>query len=493
MKLIEIKKILTATLCIVLASSCNNEYLNVEPIDRYVVTNFPKNESQIDQSVIACYRQVFNIVNSSLWVWGDFISDNTSFRYNPNDRGGIAIEELDEFVALADNGNFNNLYRDSYEGVLRSNYVLQNIDGLTFSSDQKKNIRTAEARFFRAWHYFNLVRVYGDVSIITRVLTQPAESRQFPRESVAKVYTDVIEPDVQFALENLPSTVAVTDKGRLTKGAAIMLMAKVLMTQKRFAEATPILQQITTLGYGLNSTYANNFNPLTKNSVESIFEIQADQNLGYSFGWYGQWTPWGTGTNIWPNGSNSRGGLNQPTKSLLNAFEAGDNRRAVTIGTFNNIDYLNKFRYYDAATRSNPANFPVYRYADALLMLAECLNEAGFPNSQAFTYLNQVRQRAGLLPKTQLNPVPALAINSQEEFRLAIERERRVELAGEAHRWFDLVRTDRAVAVMTAHGIAEKAIKTTINPNAYTNIKILQAIPFREVNQFGLSQNPGWE
>ncbi|HMP94681.1 MAG TPA: RagB/SusD family nutrient uptake outer membrane protein, partial [Phnomibacter sp.] len=137
-------------------------------------------------------------------------------------------------------------------------------------------------------------------------------------------------------------------------------------------------------------------------------------------------------------------------------------------------------------------NWPVYRYADAMLMLAECLNEGSFPNAQAFTLLNQVRNRAGLPAKTQGNADPALAINSQADFRLAIERERQVELAGEGHRWFDLVRTGRAAQVMAAHGVVERSIKTTLNPNAYNTIKLLLPIPLREVQQFGYPQNQGW-
>ena len=208
------------------------------------------------------------------------------------------------------------------------------------------------------------------------------------------------------------------------------------------------------------------------------------------------WTPWGTGTRIWPAGSNSRGGLNQPTADLNNAYEANDQRKTVTIGVdgtgANTILYMKKFLYYDAAAKLNPVNWPVYRYADVLLMQAECLNELSFPTAQAFTNLNLVRTRAGLPNKTQGNIIPALAINSQQEFRLAIEKERRVEFAGEAHRWFDLVRTDRVVPVMQAHGVMEKAIKTTLDPNAYKDIKVVLGIPFREIQQFGYSQNPGW-
>lgn len=494
------KNLIIIACLLVVITGCKKGILDLDPVDRYTFYNFPQNESQIDQAVNGTYRKVFAMYNGVLWIWGDMISDNTTFRYNPNDRGGIAIEEIDEFVAVADNGNFNGLYQESFDGIQRSNYILQNIDAIKFASDSVKSIRKAEARFFRAWHYFNLVRIYGDMPIITKVETDPTIGGNpiatYPRKPVSEVYTAVIEPDVLFAIDSLPLSVPTAQRGRLTKNAARVLMAKVLMTQQKFGQAITQLQPVTTAGFSLNTAYANNFNPATKNGVESIFEVQAEPTLGYSFTFMNSWTPWGTGTTIWPGGSNSRGGLNQPTTSLNAAYEANDNRKSVTIGSSgtgaNTILFLRKFLYWDAVQRANTCNFPVYRYADVLLMLAECLNEQGFPNAQAFTYLNQVRTRAGLPNKTQGNAIPELAVNDQASFRLAIEQERRVELAGECHRWFDLLRTNRAVPVMTAHGVAEKSIKTTVNSNAYNNIRILMAIPFREVTQFGYPQNQGW-
>jgi starch-binding outer membrane protein, SusD/RagB family len=477
--------------------SCKKDYLNLDPIDRYSYYNFPTNESQVEQAVVACYRKVFPIYNSYMWIWGDMLSDNTSFRYNPTDRGGIATEQLDEFVANAQEGNIGGMYRESFEGIERSNYVLQNLATISFASDSVKAIREAEAKFFRAFHYFNLVQLYGDVPIVTSVLIvpDPNTATTFPRKPVQQVYDEVIVPDAQAAISKLPATVPVAQKGRLTRAVAQVLLAKVLMAQKKYADALTLLNQVT--GFSLNPQYVNNFNPVTKNGVESIWEIQTfPVSTGYSFTIMNAWTPWGTGITIWPAGSNSRGGLNQPTNDLNNAYEANDNRKAVTIGSTgtgaSTILYLRKFLYYDVAAKLNPVQWPVYRYADVLLMQAECLNEAGFPSAQAFTNLNLVRTRAGLPNKTQNNANPALAVNDQAAFRLAIERERRVEFAGEGHRWFDLVRTGRATAVMQAHGAAEKLLKTTLDPGAYSNIKLLLGIPFREIQQFAYPQNAGW-
>ena len=125
-------------------------------------------------------------------------------------------------------------------------------------------------------------------------------------------------------------------------------------------------------------------------------------------------------------------------------------------------------------------NFPVTRLADVLLMQAEALNEAGFPNAEAFTLLNRVRTRAGLASKTADNADPKLKIASQADFRTAIAQERRVELAFENHRWFDLVRTGQADIVLKAHAVKEKALKNYILPASYATINLKFPYPYRE-------------
>ncbi|MEY4540066.1 MAG: hypothetical protein RLZZ306_1823 [Bacteroidota bacterium] len=473
--------------------SCKENYLDVDPIDRYGYFNFMQNESHVERAIVGGYRKFFVLANNHLWFWGDMMSDNTTFRYNPTDRGGVNQEQVEEFVAASDNTTFNGLFQESYDGIQGMNYILQNLPKIPFAVPAIKELREAEARFMRAFHYFNLVRVYGDVPVISENILQENVdvAKQYPRIPIDQVYSTAIIPDALYAIDKLPTNAAVasTSKGRLTKAVAQMFLAKVYMTQKKYADAVPLLQAILTQGYSLNSDYTSNFDPLKKNGPESIFEVQADALNGFGFG--GQWTPWGTGVTLWPLGSNSRGGLNQPTNDLNNAYEANDKRKAITIGSTGTggatILYMKKFVNYDPLLKGNPSNFVVYRYADVLLMLAECLNEASFPNADALRYLNQVRVRAGLAERT------AASFASQDAFRLAIERERRVELAGEGHRWFDLIRTGRSETVMTAHGIAEKALKPTVDRTAYTRIRTIVAYPRREIQQYGYPQTPGWE
>jgi len=186
---------------------------------------------------------------------------------------------------------------------------------------------------------------------------------------------------------------------------------------------------------------------------------------------------------------------------MINAYEAGDLRKDVSLATsftdltgkVVNIPYVKKYNHGIVDRGRTNDNFPVIRYADVLLMIAECLNEQGFAaGGEAFTLLNQIRTRAGLPAKTAGNAVAALSVDSQQAFRDAILQERRVELAFENHRWYDLVRSGKAETLMAAHGQYEIANKPNIPSGSYilnTN-KLLLPLPQREVNLDNLTQNP---
>jgi hypothetical protein len=246
--------------------------------------------------------------------------------------------------------------------------------------------------------------------------------------------------------------------------------------------------------YGLNDDYADNFSIKTKNSKESIFEIQyieGPNGLGSDF--VDTFIPWDyydtdiTGHEI-TNGAPN--GWNIPTQDLLNAYEDGDVRRDASITDFTSDEYgidlpfIKKYQSIGAQPGITANDFPVYRYADVYLMLAECLNEQGFTaGGDAFKYLNLVRERAHLDDKTANNDDDALNVPNQQAFRDAIAHERQIELAFENHRWFDLLRTGKAVQVMTAHAINERAYKSDSWPiasSAYKDIRLVYPYPLAE-------------
>lgn len=483
-------------------TACNKDFLNQEPESSLLGANFWKTESDLKQGVVGAYASLRGMGGFSYWVFGEMRSDNTTFQYNAPQRGQENREFVDEFLVTPDNILIRDYWRQCYEGIARCNDVLGNIDRIPMS-DQAKNQATGEVKFLRAFHYFNLVRQFGGVPLRLTVTTSPGQANSKGRATIDEVYTQIIA-DLNDASEKLPSVseYAPADKGRVTKGSANALLGEVFLTQKKYGEALTALRKVT--GYSLVPEYANIFIPSNKNNVESIFEIQylgsvpdLSSNLMYQF------APFNSGTAVTQDpGTNLSftSGWNTPTADLIAAYEAGDVRKNVSLAEgFNNgssfvaVPYVKKYNHGFVQPGQTNVNFPVIRYADVLLMIAECLNEQGFvANGEAFTLLNQVRTRAKLPAKTSGNAIPALNVPDQQAFRNAIFQERQVELAFENHRWYDLVRLGNAVTVMTAHGQREKTGNANLPANSYavnTN-KLLLPIPQREVTLDNLAQNP---
>ena len=257
------------------------------------------------------------------------------------------------------------------------------------------------------------------------------------------------------------------------------------MTQKRYADAAAKLKEVIDKDtYSLLPNYADLFKPANKNSKESVFEVQFKKgNIGEGSNWANQYAPENSGNVVITFGGS---GNNHPTPDLDKSYEAGDPRRNVSMASSYvnssgvKIDYYYIKKYADPPVVNGDSddNWYVLRYADVLLMYAEALNETG-KTAEALTYLNQIRKRVGLSDK---------AITAQADMRLAIEQERRVELAFEGHRWFDLVRTDRALPVLQAKATAI-GIKTALSAN-----NLVFPIPQSQIdiNPTKIKQNPGY-
>ncbi len=484
------------------------DFLEVTPETFITPTDFYNSEDDIDRSVAAIYNRNRSLFNSLMWQFGEMRSDNTSFFFNPGDRGGFNTEAIDLFLMDPSNGRVSEFWNALYSGISRCNYVLLQIDGIDFVSNETKEIRRAEALFFRSWFYFILVQLWGDVPLSNAIITTADEgyTSTFTEKISGSVIYDSIHSDMEKAIDILPQW-GPSDVGRASKGAALMLRAKMYMAEQNFAAAIPLLEEVTTLGYELLDDYEAIFNPDNKNHRESVFEIQYSFELNQSSNFLSSFVPWNSGTDILGLGqnANSRAGLNQPTTDIMSLYREGDVRKDVSIANYvvlNNeaddsdndtIPYLGKYAYEFEDIGAQDVNWPMFRYADALLMLAESYNEVNPLDQNAIGIVNVIRLRAGIPPLSDVSTDPDLVVSTQDELREAIYRERRLELAFENHRWFDLLRTGRVAQVMTAHGIRQKDEKETVLEEAYLDIRTVLPVPSSQVIQFGTEQSDPWK
>lgn len=483
-------KILLAAGAIVMitAGSCSEDFLDLAPISQQNSTNFYKTAEDMKNALSAVYGslQYGGQYYSSIHVMGDLRSDNTEIT-NPN--AGADLQAIDNFTNTPVTSISNTTWTGHYQGIQAANIVIEKIEAVTMDATLKARY-IGEAKFLRALMYFNLVRIYGDVPLVTKVINNPQEGYDYGRASSEEVYQQIIA-DLVDAEGSLPYTYAAAEVGRATKGAAMSLLGKVYLTRKEWTLAAQKLKQViddsAQTKYKLMPTYAGIFGVANENNAESIFEVQFKSGSnGEGSPFTNQFAPIGSGTAVVAVGNPL--GQNIPTSDMDAAYEANDLRKAASMknsyvlsGKTTQHNYVVKYSGTPAANLDSDNNWIVLRYADVLLMYAEALNELGFvADGPAFEYLNQIRTRAGLPVKSFTNENPALQITTQTDFRLAIEQERRVELAFEGHRWFDLVRTDRALAVLANKGM---------QPH-----HILLAIPQSQVdiNPAMISQNPGY-
>lgn len=456
-----------------LMTSCGDEFLTVIPETALSSATFFKTENDFKQAVNAAYVPLRQMYNERAWVLEEMHSDNTYYARNVLYGAVDATENVADFAIPTANGvtaNDNVLvqYRLNYQIIARTNQILALIDGIDFAADSKNNLK-GQALFLRAFAYFDLVRLFGKVPLhLTPVAGR--EDAALPLSSTEEIYAQ-IEKDAKDASTMLLNK-AKQEAGRATSGAAKTLLANLYITQKKWAQAEPLLKDVVTNdGYALMPDYNNafSFTSTNKNNQESVFEVQyMEGSSGYNGNQIYRFIPSPitaaeitpiTGTsNPQPTSQESN---NIPTPDLIAAYEAGDKRKDISIGYVTlsqslaenkTYPYIKKYARTHSLHNNTGSNWPVYRYAEVLLLLAESLNEQGKP-ADAAMYLNQVRDRAGLA---------ATKAASQADMREAIFKERRVELAFENKRWFDLTRTGRVKEIIGAYGAKIKA-----NPQAY--------------------------
>jgi hypothetical protein len=484
-------------------SSCSEDFLDKTDPSTLVASSFYETEAQVRQAVNGVYGQLQGII-SSQWAYNEFVSDNTTLHFNVGDRGqGPSLEAIEFWQMNSGTSNINNLYSSIYLTMVNINTTLSKLSDATLDDVLRKQYE-GELKFMRGYYYFLLVQYFGEVVIITETLQVPSQAYAFERQPVDNVY-ELIYSDLNFAIANLPPNYNSADVGRVTKGAALTLLGKVQLARKEYANAVATLNQVLPLGYSLLPNYADIFDPANKNHAESIFEVQfqGDNTAGEGSSFIYVFAPLFSSGAVINFPGQSGAGWNIPSRDMIAAYEIGDLRKDVSLkeGYMNQsnewvpVPFINKYNHPHTILGVTNDNWPVLRYADVLLMLAEAINEQSNPTAEAYDYLNAVRIRAGLT---------ALSGLDQTSFRNAVLEERRVELAFENHRWFDLKRTKTPAELATflnAYAAIEKSNPTTdrggipfsAGDYQFDEYEVLFPIPANEIRiNPALTQNPGY-
>jgi starch-binding outer membrane protein, SusD/RagB family len=483
------KKIYIATfvLSAFFFTACADDYLDVDQTESISTSDVElfNNDAGAAQFVTAIYNKFLNWDMTSFgWIGLSSITSDDADKGSSAGDTGTDKDVLDALTYNASNPSAESTFIANYDGINRCNQALNILPKLDKVNTALRNRLAGEAKFLRAFMYFTLVKCYGGVPIVDHLPVPGSDSdriMQLTRKTPAEVYA-FIEADLNEAIASLPEKTAygANDKSRASKGAAYALLAKVSLYQKKWQQVIDNANKVT--GYSIVSDYASMYRASGKFDSESIFEIYAQGAVpakgieGYSN------TQGARGTGGWG------WGFNTPSQSLVNAYEAGDVRKAATIifrgqtlydgrlipTTVENERY--NYKAYSSLYTSaweTDVDIKYLRYAEVLLMKAEALNELG-QTSDAIPLLNQIRNRAGL------GDTPAV---SQADVRIAIWKERRVEMAFEHDRFFDLVRTGQAKAAFAVDGKTFTEGKNELFP-----------IPASFIKQAdGLSaQNPGY-
>ena len=448
--------------------SCQG-FLDENPKNFIAPTNYYQSASDALASVNAVYDMLshWGAYDREIYLLTELSTDNMDLLTTNQER-----VQIDDYQMDAGNSIFRNAWQNLYEGATRANITVDRVPGIKSMDAKLRDRIVGEARFLRAFYYYNLVRLWGDVPLVMKEVAS-LEGLNIPRTPAADVYTQIIA-DLQYAEQTLPPKYTGADVGRVTSGAARSLLTSVYLTRKQWPLAAAKAQEvIDSKAYQLYDNYADNFAIPLKNGKESIFEGQALANTGGNdqSRMYTNFAPMPANE----FGQRAYGGFG-PTPELFASYEPGDTRKALYLteqgGKKLPRPLFNKYVDPAGTENNNSNNWPYLRYADVLLMAAEALNEAG-KTTEALPYLNQVRKRAGLAPVTGTD---------QAEVRAAIRKDRRLELVLEGHRWFELVRYGTLVSTMKAAG-----------KNQVQEVNNLFPIPLRELDTNpALTQNPGY-
>lgn len=474
------------------------DLLEEKPKDRILPTNFFETESDAIAAVNAIYS-VLNakstgtfggVYHSNYWIMAGLASDNMKNEMV----GGNSEEDLELFAHTPDNGVVYDIWQNVYKGIFYANFAIDGIEPMEIDETAKARY-LAEARFLRGILYFDLVRLFGEVPIIT----PENQSDLAPIKATQTELFDFIVEDLEFAKANLPQSYpSGNGLGRATWGAATAMLGRVFLWTGGYSDAASNLKEVIDSGlYGLWPDFRDAFQIENENGMESVFGIGfGDGGGAISFWEVGQFNvrllPKELVSEI--SQANSQG-WQLPTEDLYNQYDDLDRRKTITFITEVNpstgpITVEPHFsKYWDRDSEPNAGNteqdFPHIRYSGVLLMYAEALNEVNNgPNADAYDAINAVRARARFDGTTDQSVLPDLSGLDYQSFKDAVLKERRLELCAEGHRWFDLVR----------HGKLKERVEAAKPNAAVQEFHNRFPLPQREIdlNPKLLPQNTGY-
>lgn len=496
---------LLIVLTLFMSTSCS-EFLDFNNESNVQLDSFNKDAGELYSSLIGCYSGTAKAIHRE-WALTELRADNSRlFNSTSTASPAIDIRDLDYGVTQSNNIFVTEYWDATYKNITNCNIVIRDIN--VVEVEELRNRYLAEATFIRAYHYFNLVRLYGGVPLVLKKLSIE-EANSMQRNTVDEVY-DQIEKDLVAIIDGnmLPDELPGTELGHITMPATKSMLAKVYMTRYEVGSAgynkaeALLLDVITTIGGDL-LPYKDVFDIAKEMNDEIIFAVRfkaGNIGLGSLFG--NEFAPRSSADHV-VNGDGDS--FNYPTSSMVVAYEAGDLRKDLTIAESYEVktvdasgkevisiteeNYVTKYIVSGQAADDGEADWPVIRLADIVLLYAEVLNEKG-ESAKAATYVDKVRVRSGL-------PVLADDVKTMSyKLRDAIRDERRVELGFENQRWFDLVRWGIAIETVNESFLDE--IKSD-GSKFYVDIapikegKILLPIPYTVINiNPSMSQNAGY-
>ncbi|WP_299438711.1 RagB/SusD family nutrient uptake outer membrane protein [uncultured Aquimarina sp.] len=456
--------------------------------------NFYQNQEELNRGVIASYSSLYDVMSVE-WNITELRSDNTFTNPDRSPESDAPRFTLDRLTVDTNNSINQAYYANCYKTIALANRIIANLD---VAEDQDlRNQYEGEAKFLRALMHFNLTRLYGSIVIADRVLIGE-EGFELSRRPQSEVYPFIIQ-DLEDAITLLPEEYDDSEFGRATGIAARTILGKVHLTSSTRDLEAAITQLEYVRDRGINdllTNYDDLFEPGNELNNEVIFSVRYEQGLiGLGSPFPNFFAPLQSDGNVvFGNGD----GLNVPTEDVSNLYLTEDQRKLssmadsyiATNGTEIFNKHVTKYNSDFNALDDGDVDWPVTRFADVLLMLSEAYIDArGI--TEALIELNRVRERAGLTALTETE------VSSSFAFKLALENERRLEFAFENHRFFDLLRTNRALTVINEHFITEFAYNNPDNPDLdaspISDFQLLLPIPQREIDlNPNLAQNIGY-